>query len=152
MNADQTPRKKNVWPLILFLLLIVVALGITWALRARSTDKVPPKEPTRDKPFTPPDLGTTRPKPNPFHHAKGGDWVMEQTTPVLKEDKFWSSREELKHYLVREVPEGTVLRITASHGRWKEVDILEDGKPGPHGWVDGEKAPGKPAQPATEDN
>jgi hypothetical protein len=130
------------------IILLLAIMVVVYLLLARGKESGPPVTDASGAPATVQALGTTRPEYNPFHHARGGDWVMRDLTPVLKTDKYVSSRTELEQYLVREVPAGSVLRITVDHGRWKEVLLVGvDGTASAvTGWVDSEKSHGTPAE------
>jgi len=72
-----------------------------------------------------------------FYHAGDGTWTMQDPMCyVLKSQKFVSSDRERDEYLVRAVPAGGVLRIIRGEGRWKQVEVLENGKVVATGWID----------------
>ena len=55
---------------------------------------------------------------------------------VLKSQKYVSSDTERDAYLVRAVPAGGMLRIVKAEGRWKQVEVIENGKAVATGWID----------------
>lgn len=74
---------------------------------------------------------------SPFYHATEGEWrMLDDECYVLKEQKFVSSEQERKEYLVATVESGGVLRIVGSRGRWKEVEVIEVGRVLAQGWID----------------
>lgn len=73
-----------------------------------------------------------------FYHATDGIWEMETTIHILKSQKFVSSENELKQFLVRTVKPGETVQISQAAGRWKKLAILENGKFVPLGWADAE--------------
>ena len=62
--------------------------------------------------------------------------MQDPVSYVLKERKYVSSARERDSYLVRAVPAGGVLRIINADGRWKQVEVIEDGKVAATGWID----------------
>lgn len=73
----------------------------------------------------------------PFYYANSGTWKMlDPASYVLKEQKFVSSDAERESYLVKKVEAGGILRILSGKGRWKEVDVLQEGMVIARGWID----------------
>jgi hypothetical protein len=72
-----------------------------------------------------------------FYYADNGTWKMlDPASYVLREQKYVSSDRERDEYLVRRVPAGGILRITQAWGRWKHVEVLENGNVTAEGWID----------------
>jgi len=76
--------------------------------------------------------------PDDFYHAKEGVWEMETTIHLLKSRKFVSSDTELKAYLVYMAKPGETVRISEASGRWKKLDVIEEGEVIASGWADAE--------------
>jgi hypothetical protein len=73
-----------------------------------------------------------------FYHALDGTWKMETTIHLLKEQKYVSSDDELKYFLVYTANPGEIVRISQAEGRWKFLDVMQDGKVKASGWADAE--------------
>lgn len=72
-----------------------------------------------------------------FYYADNGTWKMlDPASYILKEQKFVSSDRERDEYLVRKVSADGILRITRAEGRWKHVEVLENGNVTAEGWID----------------
>ncbi len=72
-----------------------------------------------------------------FYYAEEGTWrLLDPVTHVLKEQKYTSSDSEKDAFTLKEVPSGGIVTITASEGRWKKVEVIENGKPVVSGWID----------------
>ncbi len=86
-----------------------------------------------------------------FYYAEAGIWTLrDPVTHVLKERKFVSSDTERDTYTVREVHSGGTVKIVQSEGRWKKVEVLENGKSSAEGWIDAHFV--KKAEKQTEEN
>ena len=73
-----------------------------------------------------------------FYHALDGTWKMETTIHLLKEQKYVSSDVELEYFLVYTANPGEMVRISQAEGRWKFLDVMQDGKVKASGWADAE--------------
>lgn len=86
-----------------------------------------------------------------FYYAENGTWMLlDPVTYVLKEQKYVSSDSERDAYTVREVHSGGKVKIIQSEGRWKKVEVLENGKSSAEGWIDAHFV--KKAEKQTEEN
>jgi hypothetical protein len=86
-----------------------------------------------------------------FYYAEDGIWILlDPVTYVLKEQKYVSSDSERDAYTVREVHSGGKVKIIQSEGRWKKVEVLENGKSSAEGWIDAHFV--KKAEKQTEEN
>ena len=73
----------------------------------------------------------------PFYHATDGTWKMlDEAVYVLREKKYVSNDTERDAYTVYKVGYGGVVRTMESEGRWKHVEVLEDGQVVANGWID----------------
>lgn len=125
-------KKKRFGLLLLLLFIVVVTLLLIFLLilpngNGKSSDKADLKQVEGER-----HQGWT-----PFYFADEGTWKMlDPESYVLREMKFVSSETEREAYTVRKVESGGFLRIIQARGRWKQVEVLEEGEVVASGWID----------------
>lgn len=126
----ENEKKKRNFMILIFTLLIIIILVIVLVLFLTNQKD--------EKNTTVKEVKGERHKGwSDFYYADKGTWKMlDPASYVLKERKFVSSDRERDEYLVRKVPAGGILRITQAMGRWKHVEVLEDGNVTAEGWID----------------
>jgi len=128
-DNDEDKKKRSPWILILMLLLVVALAFVLFNIFSgdgeESGVKAQAVKGERHHGWT------------PFYFAKDGTWKMlDAASYVLKEQKYVSSDRERDEYLVRKVDSGGILRIIKAAGRWKQVEVLENGNVVATGWID----------------
>jgi len=128
MKKDRTKHLG----ILIALFIIIVAVGIFMVLlKPRKAEKAEVELTAEET------AGEVHHGWTPFYHADSGLWKMlDPESYVLREQKYVSSDREREEYLVHMVPAGGVLRILQAKGRWKEVEVLENGEAVARGWID----------------
>ena len=127
----KTDRRKHPGILLALFITIVAAVVVFLLLKPQGAEEPPAGEPVEET------AGELHHDWTPFYHADGGLWrMLDPESYVLREQKYVSSEREREAYLVCMVPEGGVLRILKAQGRWKEVEVLENGEAVARGWID----------------
>jgi hypothetical protein len=124
-------RQRRHGILFALLIIIVAAVVVLTFLIPQKSEKTPVQMTAEDA------AGERHQGWTPFYHADSGLWrMLDPESYVLREKKFVSSDREREEYLVRMVPADGVLRILEAQGRWKHVEVLENGEATARGWID----------------
>jgi len=117
--------------LLLFVILAAIPLAV-WYFETRSEKPVPPSVILEQAAN-----GGGRYTFTKFYHANDGEWIInDPETPVLRTQKYVSSRAEMLEYKVKVLGPGARVRIIQPDARWKLVDVIENGKVVATGWID----------------
>ena len=127
-------RKKNIIVLVVLLLLLLILAAIPLAVyfMTRHEEPLPPVGNAQKT-----NGGGGRYTFTKFYHAGEGKWIInDPETPVLRTQKYVSSRAEMLEYKVKLLEPGSQVQIIQAAGRWKLVEVIEDGKVVATGWID----------------